>query len=393
MRREYRTGARKINYLVEYDILRKNNNDYSLSYNTDEILSELYSLVSPEDIFKSLNAYPDPEYGCMNELIQKRYHIKNILFGSGSEELIFRINKGLLKDKKTAVVVPVFYRVTETLDHSSVCLNICDYMTEGEFRKEEFIGVLEEKQIDAVWIANPNSIYGIAVPKEDLMYVIEKCSQILFIIDEVSIDFLEQPEKYELLQEAEKKDNLIVIKSMSKYYGVPGLRLGMLSANDAYTGRLRGETCVYPVSNLTCLYIKTMLENDEKFVLMKNKIRRNAQRLKQLLEGTPINMMEPMTNTVFLWWDSKKDLWELLAKYRIISFSLKEEEHVRQKNSVRLTIHSGDKFEYLYEQVAKLKKMEFHEEKIVYYGFGRNFIEQGGEPRAQSGSEAEQIIR
>lgn len=393
MRQEYRTEARKINYLVEYDVLRKNNNDYSLSYNTDAILSELYSLVSPEDIFKSLNAYPDPEYRYMNELIQKRYHINNILFGSGSEELIFRINKGLLRDKKTAVVVPVFYRVTETLERSPVCLNICDYMTEGEFLKEEFIKILEEKQIEAVWIANPNSIYGIAVSKEDLMYVIEKCPQILFVVDEVSIDFLDEPEKYELIREAEKKENLIVIKSMSKYYGVPGLRLGMLSANDAYTDMLREETCVYPVSNLTCLYIKTMLENDEKFVLMKNKIRKNAQRLKQLLEGTSINMMEPMTNTVFLWWDSKTDLWELLAKYRIISFSLKDEEHVRHKNSVRLTIHSGDKFEYLYEQITKMKNMEFHEEKIVYYGFGRNLIEQGGEPRSKSGNEVEQIIR
>mgnify|MGYP004622210045 CR=1 FL=1 len=367
MKREYRTEGRKINYLVEYDVLRKNNNDYSLSYNTDDMLYELYSLVSPEEILKSLNTYPDLEYNSMQELIRKRYHIKNVLFGSGSEELIFRINRELLKEKRVAAVVPIFYRVTETLEGSPNYLDINDYMKEGEFRKEEFIESIVEMQLGAVWIANPNSIYGIAVPREALLYVIKNCPQILFIVDEVSIDFLNQVDKYELIQEAEKTPNLIVIKSMSKYYGVPGLRLGMLSANETFIARLKEGSCVYPVNNLTYLYTKKMLESEDKFLLMKKKIRNNAQRLKKLLKGTPINMLEPMTNTVLLWWESNVDLWELLAKYNIISFSLKEEEHILWKNAVRLTIHSGEKFEYLYEQIKNIKKIEFNEEKTIYY--------------------------
>ena len=357
------------------------------------MLSELYGLVSSEEIFKCLNAYPDLEYNSMKKLVQKRYYIKNILFGSGSEELIFRINKELLNNKRVAVVVPIFYRVTETLDRPPICLNINDYMKGEGFRKDEFIKYITEKQINAVWIANPNSIYGIAVSRDELLYVIKKCPQILFIVDEVSIDFLEQTEKYELIREAEKASNLIVIKSMSKYYGVPGLRLGMLSANETFIGKLKEGSCVYPVNNLTYLYMKKMLESDDKFLLMKKKIRNNAQRLKLLLKGTPINILEPMTNIVFLWWESSVDLWELLAKYNIISFSLKEEEYVRWKNSVRLTIHSGEKFEYLYEQIKKIKKIEFNEEKIVYYGFRRNIIDQNGVPPCGSDITVKQINR
>lgn len=339
------------------------------------MLFELYSLVSSEEIFKSLNAYPDLEYNNMQEMIRKRYCIKNVLFGSGSEELILRINRELLRNKRVATVVPIFYRVIETLEGSPIYLDINDYLKAGDFRKEEFIRSIVEKQLNAVWFANPNSIYGIAVTRDALLYVIKKCPQILFIVDEVSIDFLDQTEKYELIQEAEKNPNLIVIKSMSKYYGVPGLRLGMLSANETFIGKLKECSCVYPVNNLAYLYTKKMLESDDKFLLMKERIRNNAQRLNQLLKGTPINMLESMTNIVFLWWESNVDLWELLAKYNIISFSLKGEEHIRWKNAVRLTIHSGEKFEYLYKQIEKIKKIELNEEKIIYYGFRRNIID------------------
>ena len=54
---------------------------------------------------------------------------------------------------------------------------------------------------------------------------------------------MDQTEKYELIQEAEKNPNLIVIKSMSKYYGVPGLRLGMLSANEKFLDKLKEASC------------------------------------------------------------------------------------------------------------------------------------------------------
>lgn len=325
------------------------------------MLFELYSLVSSEDIFKSLNEYPDLEYNNMQELIRKRYYIKNVLFGSGSEELIFRINRELLRNMRVAVVVPIFYRVTETLDSPPVYLDINDYMKDGEFLKDKFIAIIEEKRVKAVWIANPNSIYGIAIFRDAMLYVIKKCPGILFIVDEVSVDFLDHVEKYELMQEAEKNSNLIVIKSMSKYYGVPGLRLGILSTNETFIGKLKACSCVHPVNNLSYLYMKKMMENDDKFLVMKKKIRNNAQRLKQLLKGIPINMLEPMTNTVFLWCEGNVDLWELLVKYNIISFSLKNEDHVRWKNAVRLTIHSGEKFEYLYEQIKRIKKIEFNE--------------------------------
>ena len=102
------------------------------------MLSDLYSLVTSKEIFKCLNTYPDLEYNSMQELIRKRYHIENILFGSGSEELIFRINRELLRNRRVAVMVPIFYRVTETLDNSLVYLDINDYMKDGEDCQSEF---------------------------------------------------------------------------------------------------------------------------------------------------------------------------------------------------------------------------------------------------------------
>lgn len=318
-------------------------------------------MVSQEEIYKSLNAYPDLEYYGMQEIIRKKYHVNNILFGCGSEELIFRINREILSGLRVAVVVPIFYRVIESLTNECTYIDVNDYSKDGKFLICKFIRTITEKGITAVWIANPNSIYGSAILSKSLLQIIKKCSEVLFIIDEVSIDFLDEAEKYELLQEAEKQSNLIVIKSMSKYYGVPGLRLGMLSANEVLIEKIKNSGCVYPVSNLSILYLRKMMENDEKFQLMKRKIRDNARKLRELLQGTPINMLESTTNTAFLWSEGEVDLWELFAKYNIISLSLKNEKYVFHKNAVRLTIHSGKKFEYLYKQIKKIKKIEYNE--------------------------------
>ena len=361
MKSKYSTEERKINYLAEYDVLRKNNNDYSLSYNSDDMLFELYRLVSYEDIFKSLNAYPELAYNNLRKLIQNRYNINNVIFGSGSEELIFRINREFSGNMKVGVVAPIFYRVTETLNRCPTYLDINDYMKGGEFLIDEFISTVEQRRINVIWIANPNSIYGSAISRDAMLCVIKKCPKVIFIVDEVSIDFLDHVEKYELIQEAEKNSNLIVIKSMSKYYGVPGLRIGLISANETIISKLEKNSCVYPVNNLSYLYIKKALENDDKFFEMKKKIQNNAQRLKKLFKETPINMLEPTTNTVVLWWESNSDLWNLLAKYNIISLSLKNVNYVHWNNAVRLTIHSGEKFEHLYEKMRTIKKIEFNE--------------------------------
>lgn len=91
------------------------------------MLFELYSLVSYDDIFESLNAYPELAYNNLRKLIQNRYNIKNVIFGSGSEELIFRINREFLGNAQVAVVAPIFYRVTETLNRYPIYLDINDY--------------------------------------------------------------------------------------------------------------------------------------------------------------------------------------------------------------------------------------------------------------------------
>lgn len=349
-----------INYLSKYDSLRENDIDYSLSYNTDQVLYELYRSISSDEIYYSLNKYPKLAYQDMQQLIQKRYHVHNVLFGTGSEELIVRINQEVLREKRVAVVVPTFYRVLESLETPPICLNINTFYHKQIFLHEKFEQHIKMLGVDAIWIANPNSTYGNAIIASQLLHVINKCFDVLFIIDEASIDFMMEIEKYELFQEAERHQNMIVVKTMSKYYGLPGLRLGMLSTNDALINRLQQRTCIYPVNNLSFLYLKKVLENEDTFLLLKENIRNNAKHLKELLIGTPIKMLDGMTNTAFLWMDGTRDLWELLKSYYIHTASLKEDVYVCKKNAVRLTIHSGKNFEHLYHQIKVMKREEFN---------------------------------
>lgn len=352
-----------MNYLTKYEELRTETNmvDYSLSYNRDSALSDVYDTISNQDIFECINKYPEVEYGELKQIIRSMFNINNVIVGSGSEDLIFKINRGLLKDKRVGVVVPTFYRIYESLESKPIIIK-ADMLTDGVyFSKKKIIEKIKSFDMDAIWITNPNSIYGHAIKAQDLVEIIGEFSNILFIVDEVSLDFIIGSHNFEMIRYAEKFSNLVVVKSFSKYYGIPGLRLGILSTNNEMMKKIDDMASVYPVNNISLPFCKVIADNQELFNELKYKIAENINQIKVLLEDTPIHVLDSLTNTLFLWIkDESINLWKLLSDYGIITYSLREEKFVPYRNSVRITIHSGEDFEQLYKLLEIMIKEEFY---------------------------------
>lgn len=196
--------------------------------------SNINPLGVPEDFknkvienFDILEKYPDPDYIELRENIG-RYNginLENIIVGNGATEILFLYMKSL-KPKKAFLVAPSFAeyrRALESID-CEIIYHILDEEKNFTLNVEEFINSIP--QCDVVLICNPNNPTGNFISLENIKRINEelKKREIKLFIDEAFIEFIKDWEK---LTAANLKDeNIFIMRALTKFFAVPGLRLG-----------------------------------------------------------------------------------------------------------------------------------------------------------------------
>jgi threonine-phosphate decarboxylase len=95
--------------------------------------------------------------------------------------------------------------------------------------------------VSAVFLGRPNNPTGSVIPKDPLLVFAGECERrgIFLIIDEAFVDFLETAESVSLINEINQFEHLIVLRSFTKIYAFPGLRLGYAVAHPSVIKQLR----------------------------------------------------------------------------------------------------------------------------------------------------------
>ena len=165
----------------------------------------------------------------------KNFGVKqeHIVVGNGAAELIKSLMEGL--DGKVGVIRPTFEEYPNRLSKELQVVFTPDN-PEFSYMAEDLISYFYDKDISTLVLINPDNPTGSYIPKEGLLRLIEwtKEKGVKLVVDESFADFADEPDNT-LIDEAVINDNphLFVIKSISKSFGVPGLRLGVLVSSDA----------------------------------------------------------------------------------------------------------------------------------------------------------------
>jgi len=170
------------------------------------------------DRWNHVNRYPEVVAESLCEKIALHHHIlpEQVLVNSGTTESIYLLAQ-LFATKKTTVVIPAF---SEYEDACSI------YDHQLSFLAWEDALLLPRLRSDVVFICNPNNPTGLLFP--DLSTWIKRNPACLFVVDEAFIDFTANGET--LIPLVEKSENLIILRSLTKTYAIPGLRLGYVAA-------------------------------------------------------------------------------------------------------------------------------------------------------------------
>ena len=199
--------------------------DFSANINPLGPPEWLRSLINSK--LSSIIHYPDPESTSLRRSIADRYGVaeEEVLVGNGSSELIYLLPR-VLNVKRAVIPVPSYYDYGHAAEMAGKPVEKFFLKEEEGFRL--FPSFLTSKICgdELVIIGQPNNPTGLAVDTKTLRTFISDHPNTIFIVDEAFIQFTEG---FESLIES-RPPNLIVFQSFTKFYAIPGLRLGCVFA-------------------------------------------------------------------------------------------------------------------------------------------------------------------
>lgn len=176
--------------------------------------------------------YPSGEH--INALLaSKNFDIKeqNIVLGNGASELIKSV-LSYLKGEKLGVIKPTFEEYPNRADE---ILEFLPKNPDFSYSADELIAFFDDKKISALVLINPDNPSGNYLKKQEVLKLVKwsKDKQIRLIYDESFADFSDEVDNSLIKQDLiEQNPHIIIIKSISKSYGVPGARLGIAVSGD-----------------------------------------------------------------------------------------------------------------------------------------------------------------
>lgn len=236
-----------------------------------------------------LTEYPSGMY--VNSLLaSKCFGIKQdyIIPGNGAAELIKSLMFNL--EGKLGVVYPTFEEYPNRKEDKDLVIFIPDN-TDYHYSVNDLISYFCNKDISSLLLINPDNPSGNFISKEDILTLVEWCrkQQMNIVVDESFIDFSEGHPNNTLLDNTilEQYENLFVMKSISKSFGVPGLRLGILaSANKYIIDKIKKDVAIWNINSFAEFYMQIYSKYTadynvacEKFLAERNRFYKDLQQI------------------------------------------------------------------------------------------------------------------
>ena len=184
-------------------------------------------------------------------------HQENILVGNGAAELIKSLMSHLTG--KVGFIRPTFDEYPNRYDRE----NSVDFTPDNQdysYTADDLMTYFGEHKVDTLIVVNPDNPSGNYIPKPDLLRLIDwsKAAGMRLLIDESFVDFADEPDNTLIEQDLlAANPHLYVMKSISKSYGVPGLRLGVLASGDTDTiAEMKKDVSIWNINSFGEFYMQ-----------------------------------------------------------------------------------------------------------------------------------------
>mgnify|MGYP003289232711 CR=1 FL=1 len=303
-----------------------------------------------------LTEYPSGMF--VNSLLAGKYfNIRQeyVVVGNGAAELIKSLMELLLPNNKTTEQpnnqIGVIYPTFEEYPHRKKAEDIVAFVPSNNdfsYTADDLMAFYDGKGISQLLLINPDNPSGNFIPFADVLRLAAWCKDrnIRLILDESFVDFTDDWRNNSLLHNdiLSANPNLIVVKSISKSYGVPGLRLGVLASSDVeLINHIKKDVAIWNINSFGEFYMQIFNKYEKDYFKACDKFIAERSRFVAELQTVPYLRVIP-SQANFLMCEVKDkytshELTEiLLQRFNILIKDCDTKNGLKGKNMIRIAV-------------------------------------------------------
>jgi len=304
-------------------------------------------------IYSSLDEicfYPEIEYRKTREKIAEKFGLnyKNILLGNGSIELVYILPKSL-NFKKTLILIPTFseYERAVRLNGGNILFFEMKEKNNFKINLNEILKFIND--FDSIFICNPNNPTGTFIEKEEILNISKKINDKFIIIDEAFIDFTD---KETMATEVNKIKNILVLRTLTKIFPIPGVRIGYLCGNEDLIKKIEEFQYPWNVNTFAKNLIEYLIYQDLRKI--KEKIKKEKEYLYENLKNIGgIKVFKGEGNFLLIKIEKERDLKKVIEKLKVKKILVRDCSNIKglYGNFIRISVRKREENKKLLKEL------------------------------------------
>ena len=288
---------------------------------------------------------------------------ENIVVGNGAAELISSLCESL--EGKVLIPYPTFNEYPARFKNCEI-VQLDTSKKKFSYTAEDILAAAKKENVNTVLLINPDNPSGSFIEKKSILKLIKdlKALNVKLIFDESFIDFADKEIRYSLLNQdiLNENPNLIIIKSISKSYGVPGLRLGILASSDLeLISFIKKQNSIWNINSFAEYYLQIYEKYSKTYAAACDSIAdERARFIKELSKIKNLKVYPSQANFVLCKLGGKNTSDELalklIEKCNILIKDLTGKKCFDEPNFIRLAIRSKEDNDVLIEALKTFVK-------------------------------------
>jgi len=306
----------------------------------------------------------------MQLLAGKYFGVKReyTVVGNGAAELIKSLMALTSHPSSLTSKIGVIFPTFEEYPHRLKAEQVVPFFPDNKdlkYTADDLMAFFGDKDIQTLLLINPDNPSGNFIPKDGLLSLLDwsRRKGIRLVVDESFVDFSEDFEHNTLISNdiLEANPQLVVMKSISKSYGVPGLRLGVLvSADRELINQVKADVAIWNINSFAEYYLQIFGKYEADYKRACRQFIAERNRFEQLLRQVPYLRVIPSQANYFCLevtgsFTSEELTKRLLADYEIMVKDCNSKNYLKGKNYIRVSVRNAEDNDRLIAALNELK--------------------------------------
>ncbi len=322
----------------------------------DYNLKKVYKLASNENLYdpdpgviqeiyknlKDIKYYPDSQCSEIRQKISEKYNINinSIIIGNGTDQIIEMVCDSFIEPGRNIVISDPTFLIYEK--SALKCNGKVIKVPLGKFRQdaEKLIASVNDKT-KVLFLTNPHNPTGTNINYEEFDYIIKNLkNDILLVVDEAYSEYMAEEDKVDTVSYLSRYNNIVILRTFSKIYGLAGLRIGYGIADSKVISALNRIRLPFNVNFIAQKAAVKALENESYVNDIKNKIKEEKNKYYRVLAEDSIEFIKSHANFILIRTGRGSDVIveELLKK----GFIVRPGKNIGLPGYIRVTIALPD---------------------------------------------------